>query len=106
MTTSGCCRFRRLAVAAVAASILQVAFAAVAAQSGGEGWVATWAVADVGRPQTPPPPAAGGQRPAPFRQFDHQTLRQVVRVSLGGSRVRVVLSNVFGTTPIAIGRAQ
>ena len=74
------------------------------AQSAGEHWIATWAVADVGRPQTPP--QAGAQAPAPFGQFDHETLRQIVRVSLGGSRMRVVLSNVFGTAPLPIGRAH
>jgi lysophospholipase L1-like esterase len=34
---------------------------------------------------------------------NNQTLRQVVRTSIGGSRVRVVLSNAFGTAPIDIG---
>ena len=35
-----------------------------------------------------------------------QTLRQVVHVSLGGSRLRVILSNAFGTSPLAIGGAS
>jgi lysophospholipase L1-like esterase len=34
-----------------------------------------------------------------------QTLRQIVHTSIGGERVRVVLSNVFGTTPLEIGAA-
>lgn len=34
------------------------------------------------------------------------TLRQVVRVSIGGSRVRVLLSNAFGTEPLVIGAAH
>jgi lysophospholipase L1-like esterase len=34
---------------------------------------------------------------------NNQTLRQIVRTSVGGSRVRVVLSNAFGTAPIEIG---
>ena len=42
---------------------------------------------------------------APFT-ISNQTLRQVVRVSVGGSRVRVVLSNAFGTAPIQIGAAH
>jgi lysophospholipase L1-like esterase len=36
----------------------------------------------------------------------NQTLRQIVRTSIGGSRVRVVFSNVFGTAPLAIGAAN
>ena len=98
-------------------------------------WVATWSTALVGRPQTPPlpgppgpapfmaseckPPApppsapppvtpAPGQTfaPPPFVHFTNQTLRQIVRTSLGGARVRVVLSNAFGTTPLTIGAAH
>ena len=38
--------------------------------------------------------------------FNNQTLRQVVRTSIGGPRVRAVLSNVFGTTPLTIGAAH
>jgi len=33
----------------------------------------------------------------------NQTIRQIVRTSIGGSRVRVVLSNAFGTAPLTIG---
>jgi lysophospholipase L1-like esterase len=36
----------------------------------------------------------------------NQTVRQIVRTSIGGSRVRVVLSNAFGTAPIEIGAAH
>src|SRR5713101_4068103 len=70
----------------------------------GEHWVGTWAAAGVGRPQNPPPSAVpsappSGQAqpaqtappsPAPFMQFDNQTLRQIVQTSIGGRRVRVV----------------
>jgi len=35
-----------------------------------------------------------------------QTLRQVVRLSVGGKRVRVVLSNPYGRHPVAVGAAQ
>ena len=54
-------------------------------------------------------PAAGGGRqggpPAPVT-LSNQTIRQIVRTSIGGSRVRVVLSNVFGTAPLEIGAAH
>jgi lysophospholipase L1-like esterase len=86
-----------------------------------EHWVATWATALVARPlpTTPPPnpPAAAAPsgapvpvptsqpRPPPPTTATNQTLRQIVHVSIGGDRVRVVLSNVFGTAPLQIGAA-
>jgi lysophospholipase L1-like esterase len=38
--------------------------------------------------------------------FNNQTLRQIVHTSIGGSRVRVIVSNVFGATPLTIGGAH
>jgi lysophospholipase L1-like esterase len=38
--------------------------------------------------------------------FKDQTLRQIGHVSIGGSRVRVVLANSLGTLPLRIGAAQ
>ena len=38
--------------------------------------------------------------------ISNQTIRQVVRVSVGGDRLRVVLSNAFGTAPVDIGAAS
>ena len=84
----------------------------------GEHWVGTWSTSEVGRPQTPrrprpgPPPFMANQcppalQPAPtFMHFSNQTLRQIVHTSIGGSRVRVVLSNRYGTAPLAIGAAH
>lgn len=83
-------------------------------------WVGTWATALVergdppaGRPptQTPPPqPSPGAFVPIrvlnPGLHFNDQTLRQIVRTSVGGDRLRVVFSNVFGTEPLAIGAAS
>ncbi|WP_308924232.1 SGNH/GDSL hydrolase family protein [Janthinobacterium sp. J1-1] len=40
----------------------------------------------------------------PARLHD-QTVRQVARVSVGGQRVRIVLSNAYGATPLTIGAA-
>ena len=69
--------------------------------------------AAAGAPQapaaTPPgPPAGGGGRGGgqPPVTVSNQTLRQIVRTSIGGNRVRIVLSNVFGTAPIGIGAAH
>jgi lysophospholipase L1-like esterase len=83
-----------------------------------EHWVGTWMVAHIGRPQNPPAPPPAPPAPAPgtttappaappaFMHFNNQTLRQVVRTSIGGTRVRVVLSNAFGTVPLTVGAAH
>lgn len=67
-----------------------------------EHWVGTWATAVVSQPATT------GQSPtaSALPGFANQTLRQVVHVSLGGERVRVVLSNTYGTLPLDVGGAQ
>jgi hypothetical protein len=87
------------------------------AQGAGERWVGTWSTSLVGRPQVPPPPAPALPPfqqnqcpPAPpaaptFIHLNNQTLRQIVHTSIGGSRVRVVLSNAYGTAPLTIGAA-
>jgi lysophospholipase L1-like esterase len=38
--------------------------------------------------------------------FNNQTIRQVVRISAGGDRVRVRFTNEYGTKPLAIGAAR
>ena len=43
--------------------------------------------------------------PAPLN-FRNQTLREIVHTSLGGDRVRVTLSNAFGTLPLEVGAAH
>jgi len=50
-------------------------------------WVDTWSAA----------PASAGPPLPP------QTLRQIVRTSVGGSSVRIRVSNLFGTAPLSIG---
>jgi lysophospholipase L1-like esterase len=75
---------------------------------------AVTAPAPVPTPAPGPAPLAGGAPAGPGggRGFippatvTNQTIRQVVHTSVGGSRVRVVLSNVFGTAPIEIGGAS
>ena len=59
-------------------------------------WLGTWASSQqLVEPRNMPP--------APLA---HATLRQVIHVSVGGSRLRVTLSNVFGDGPLAIGAAR
>ena len=57
------------------------------------------------RGHTGQPPAAPAQ-PAPFLHFNNQTLRQIVRTSIGGNRARVAIANTFGTAPLTIGAAH
>jgi lysophospholipase L1-like esterase len=52
----------------------------------GTHWVGTWTTAPTAQPATATYSTA----------FSNQTLRQIIRVSLGGSEVRVRLSNAFG----------
>ncbi|HEV3139997.1 MAG TPA: GDSL-type esterase/lipase family protein, partial [Vicinamibacterales bacterium] len=71
-------------------------------------WVGTWKTALIGRPPYPPPdpaaPPPAAQARVPFPK--NQTLRQIVHTTVGGDRVRVVVSNVFGTAPLVIGAAH
>ena len=46
----------------------------------------------------------GNLPPAPG--FSDTTLRQVIRLSLGGKRLRVRFSNAFGTVPLTIHEVQ
>jgi lysophospholipase L1-like esterase len=61
-----------------------------------EQWVATWSS----------PPAAPGSAFEPPKSFENQTIRQVLQLSLGGQRVRIRVSNAFGTQPLRIGAAH
>ena len=59
-----------------------------------------------------------GQPPAPVwpatfavpigfaRQLWNQSLRQTARISIGGERVRIVLSNAYGAQPLVISTAR
>jgi lysophospholipase L1-like esterase len=91
-------------------------------------WVATWAAS----PQTPrfsfprfpapapganatapapaPPAAAGAPAPPPLfplpPTINNQTVRMIVHTTIGGRRVRVQLSNAFGTSTLEIRAAH
>jgi lysophospholipase L1-like esterase len=47
--------------------------------------------------------AVGAQSPLHFK---NQTLRQIAHLTIGGTSVRVVFSNIFGTKPLTIGAAH
>ena len=87
---------------------------------GEEHWVVTWATAQLlARSATPPPAPAATQtsapaqpaappRPVPMgaRGFNGQTVRMMVRTSIGGRRLRIKLENAFGNAPVTIGAAH
>ena len=75
-----------------------VALAVCATASAAE-WVQTWGAAPL-----PPAPAQGPFPPT--ASFSNQTVRQTVRVSVGGGRVRLRLSNEYGAKPLVIGAAH
>jgi lysophospholipase L1-like esterase len=110
MTFSKTRSLSRRAAATIFACILAAQVAFVQSATAAEHWVGTWSTAAVVRPPARPP--AAGQatppqqaQPAAF-SLNNQTLRQIVHVSAGGTRARVVLTNVFGAAPLAIGAAQ
>src|SRR5262245_34876114 len=63
-------------------------------------WVATWAAA------SSPQLADAAQMRAAKLDFQNQTVRQIIHVSLGGDTARVRLSNVFGPAKVEIGAAH
>lgn len=69
----------------------------VGGDSAGAHWVGTWSSAQ----QAPVPVVYQG----PYR-FRDETLRQVVRVSIGGTRLRVRFSNCLGAAPLVIDAAS
>ena len=70
--------------------VIALCLVACTPSSSAPGWVATWATSP--QPADPDEPIVIGGR----------TLRQVVRVSAGGARVRLRLSNAYGTAPLAL----
>jgi lysophospholipase L1-like esterase len=121
--------------ALVCISIFTGPVAAAPAQThAGEHWVATWATAEQlavtggaggrgaaagsgpvvgilpGPPAPPPPPPGTPQRrfpiPPTLAGLNNQTVRMIVRSSLGGSRVRIRVSNAVGGASVALGAAH
>ncbi|MFG2651746.1 SGNH/GDSL hydrolase family protein [Streptomyces sp. NPDC048436] len=91
-------RTRTSAVAAAAALALTAGIAATGAQASGPAWTAAWAAS--------PQRASTGFKPNWSEDgFSRQTLRQVVRVTEGGDRARIRLSNAYGTSPLHIAGA-
>ena len=83
-------------VAALAAAIGSHSIASASGHSAAR-WSATWASA-----MQAPVPGNTVTGPNWSDGFTDQTVRQVIRVSSGGSRVRVRLSNLYGAKPLRV----
>ncbi|WP_328911746.1 MULTISPECIES: GDSL-type esterase/lipase family protein [unclassified Streptomyces] len=57
-----------------------------AAAAAADGWTGTWSVS----------PQSGGP------SYSRQTLRQIVRTSIGGTSARIRISNAFGSAPLTV----
>lgn len=104
--------------AALLLSVLAVASADAA--SARDRWVSGWGTAQQLAPMPAPPPlprTEGDARPAPPppppspipptpASLNDQTVRMVVRPTIGGSLLRVQFSNASGGEPMTIGRAR
>jgi lysophospholipase L1-like esterase len=106
--------------------VLVLIFGLAAEARAQDHWVATWAASpqaprfNLPRLPAPNPPAAAPQltpsapgnaaAPAPIfpppPTISNQTVRMIVHTSIGGHRVRVQLSNAFGTGPLRVGAAH
>jgi lysophospholipase L1-like esterase len=62
-------------------------------------WTGAWTTSEIApSPDVPAPNWSGG--------FDNQSLRQVIRVSRGGSTLRIRVSNVYGASPLRLSGAS
>ncbi len=67
-------------------------------------WIGTWATGPVSLPA--PDEEAADSPLGTVPRIAGQTVRQVVRTSIGGEAVRVLLSNQYGAAPLEIGAAH
>ncbi|HWU10801.1 MAG TPA: SGNH/GDSL hydrolase family protein [Streptomyces sp.] len=92
-------RAARLLVTVLAGALLLSAAPATSAEPGSRhgnssDWTGTWSAAPTAAPASD------------TTRFEDQTIRQTVRTSIGGDRVRIRLSNEFGSGPLVIGEAR
>ncbi|WP_372786627.1 SGNH/GDSL hydrolase family protein [Phenylobacterium sp.] len=81
--------------------VCALALAGSQAQAAAARWIGSW-----GASPAPPmaPPARAPQLGTPT--FSNQTVVQIVRLSAGGQRLRLRLSNEYGAHPLTIGAAR
>ena len=75
------------------------AIAASTAPAMAETWARSWAA-------SPQAPTAGGGPFPGSPTFHDQTVRQIVRLSGGGDRVRIRFTNEYGNAPVQVGAAH
>jgi lysophospholipase L1-like esterase len=94
-----------VSAALFAASVTHAQDAARASGGGGFNgrWVTTWSSAPIVPGLTTIDAIFGGDR---SRSFENQTIRHIAHTSVGGRRVRVRVSNVFGAQALRVGAAQ
>jgi lysophospholipase L1-like esterase len=81
-------------LAAAALSVSSFVLLPASAQVQTNSWIGSW---------TASPQAPRGVMPA---SVSNRTIRQIVHLSIGGDKVRLRLSNEFGTKPVLIGAAS
>ncbi len=96
--------FNQLWLAGWISASLFITAPSAGAQNGAESWVGTWAKAPV-LLLPPDGRATPGFGAEPVR-IQGQTLRQIVHTSIGGSALRVALTNLFGSGQLEIGGAH
>jgi lysophospholipase L1-like esterase len=107
---------QRIALALI--GLVWLGTAAAQTARGGSAWVATWGTAqpiatETRPPWVEPPPRtaeAPPPRPSPIPPYPDsiadETVRMIARASIGGSAVRVTLSNAQGASTVQIGAAR
>jgi lysophospholipase L1-like esterase len=91
----------RTALLVVTLALAGVTQTTAARAAGPQSWITTWAAT--------PAPRWAEELPAPFgvpEVLGNQTVRQIARISVGGDKLRVVISNEFGARPLTIGSAS
>jgi lysophospholipase L1-like esterase len=82
-----------------------LAFAALSTLAAGPASAGAWTATWYASPQS----SWGADFPLPTgvpAMLEQQTVRETARISVGGARVRIVLSNRYGTQPVHIGAAR
>jgi lysophospholipase L1-like esterase len=93
-----------VAVVGVVAALIRSTWPAAADTQGEDDrWTAAWTASMIA---AAPPLFGQGPTNWSVEGFANQSLRQVVRVTRGGSALRIRLSNVYGATPLAIAAAS
>ena len=64
-------------------------------------WLATWAPSPFAAPPKPPPDSVDR-----VPTYVDRTIRQIVRTTLGGDRLRIRFTNEYGERPLVIGAAH